>query len=447
MANPDALQPLEPPHSLESEQSVLGSLLLDSTAIDRIGNLRPEHFYSGDHRQILQAILDTAEDSGTADIVTVSERLKRNSGDGKLAYLGTLAQFTPSAHNIGRYAEIVLERAQERALLGALSKAWEIVQSAATPFADKLDHCQAALMSVSEAETHNAVHVGDVARSHVAELERRASGKRNLVPTYFADIDEMLGGGMSAGDLLIVGARPSVGKTSLAVNIAEHNVRNGRPCLVFSMEMSAAQLLDRIAAGISRIPLAEIRSGKSSTHSHVTAALKEVQRWPLFIDDSSGLTAMQIRSKARSVKRRNGLALVVIDYLQLMPGAGENRNSEISGITRALKGLAKDLNIPVVLLSQLNRASENRAGGRPLLADLRDSGAIEQDADVVMLLHKPAGPEWGGKAELLVRKNRQGETGDVRLAWLGPLTRFEDFAGDWPSETVRPMRRRAFGDE
>jgi replicative DNA helicase len=454
MLQPDAL-----PQSLEAEQSLLGGLLIDGTAIDRITGLRPDHFAREEHRAIYQAILDCADEDGVIDIVTVYDRLQRQRGgksenDAGLAYLGSLAQNTPSALNIRRYAELVRERALERDLLAALGEAAEIARNRAMPVREKLEAVQAKLGSVRETVSRDPIRLADALPAYREELQRRGTGESVALATSFVDLDSKLGGGLRPGELIIVAGRPSIGKSALAFQMAENVARGGLPVLVLSMEMSRQDVLDRAVAGESRIPLEAIRSGERVLEPNVEAALKRIQAWPLYIDDSPAMPIHEIRAKARGAKRRHGIRLLVLDYLQLMPGEGENRNHELAEITRGLKALAKELELPVVALSQMNRAIEGRAERRPQLSDLRDSGAIEQDADVVAFVHReeiyrPNDYDWRGKGEILIRKNRQGATGEVRMTWLGHLTRFENFTGDWPADRagVRPLRRRGFGDD
>ncbi|MBI4293635.1 MAG: replicative DNA helicase [Betaproteobacteria bacterium] len=443
------------PRSIEAEQSVLGALLLDGNAIDRIPGLRPEHFASVDHRLVFQGMLDCAEVGDPIDVVTVATRLEQNDrGDRRfLAYLGELAQNTPSAHNVGAYARVIQDRALERALLAALGEAAEVVHSRAIPWREKLDQVQAKVMAVTESASNDPIQIGEAASAYREALATRGTAAAGGVQTQFVDLDRKIGS-LRPGDLIVIAGRPSMGKSALAFQIAERAAIAGRPVLLLSMEMPREQVLDRIVSGITRIAVEKIISGEQAKHPNVEAALRAVQKWPLYLDDSASLSIHEVRAKARSIKRRHGLDLLVLDYLQLMPGEGENRNAEIAAISRGLKALAKEINVPVVALSQLNRAVDSRHDRRPQLSDLRDSGAIEQDADIVMFVHReelyrPNDPEWTGKGEVLIRKNRQGATGDVRLTWLGPLTRFENFAGEWPSDSgsVRPMRRRAFGDD
>jgi replicative DNA helicase len=442
------------PEALEAEQAVLGALLIDGSAVDRITALRPEHFARADHRMIYQSMLDCLEEGGAIDLAVVSDRLRRNGHDEAVAYLGAVAQSTPGAGNVRRYAELVRERALERQLLAALGEAQELVRNPALPVRDKIDGAQAKIGSVTETESRDPVRIADALGAYREELKRRALGDSAALPTYLRDLDGRLNGGLRAGELVIVAGRPSMGKSALAFQIAETAARNGAPVLALSLEMSRTEVLDRIVAGETRIDLRQIRNGERAGDPNIEAALQRISKWPLIIDDTPALTVHEVRAKARATKRRHGLALVVLDYLQLMAGGeGENRNQELSVITRSLKALAKELHVPVVVLSQLNRMSEQRHDRRPMLSDLRDSGAIEQDADLVLLVHREDmyrrdAPEWRGLAEVLVRKARNGETGDVHLAWLGGATRFADFAGEWPARNGAPAHsRRQFTDD
>jgi len=443
------------PEYLEAEQALLGALLVDGSAIDRIPALRPEHFARVDHGMIYQIILDCIEEGSAVDLAVVSDRLRRNGRDDTVAYLGALAESTPGARNIKHYAELVRERALERELLAALGEAEEAIRNPALAARDKLDLVQAKVMAVTETESRDPVRIADALTAYREELGRRARGESTALPTHLCALDRRLGGGFRAGELAIIAGRPSMGKSALAFQIAETVARGGAPVLALSMEMSRTELLDRMVSGETRIDLQQIRNGERASDPNVEAALGRISKWPLCIDDTPALTVHEVRAKARATKRRHGLVLVVIDYLQLMTGGqGENRNQELATITRSLKALAKELQVPVLALSQLNRASENRTDRRPQLSDLRDSGAIEQDADVVLLLHReevyrPDSLEWRGCAEILVRKNRQGAVGDVRMTWLAQFTRFGDFAGQWPTERPAASHalRRGFSDD
>jgi len=446
-------QPETVRQSLEAEQSVLGGLLLDPAAMDRIGHLRPEHFARADHRIIFQAMLDCVEVGDEIDVVTISARVDQAGDSGRTGGAGYLAQLvanTPSAYNIGRYAEIMLERATERELTAAASR---IIEAARGPMSveEKIDYAQTQIAAISEQRATDPASLGGLAAEFRAVMQRRAAGALAGVPTHLIDLDEKLRG-LHAGNLVIVAGKTSMGKTALALQIADNTARTGGAALVLSMEMSAQEVMDRLVAWDTRLPLAEIIRG--TRDPSVEAALVRMAARPLFIDDAPALSVMDVRSKARNVQRQHGLALLVVDYLQLMTGHGENRNAVIEGISRGLKALAKELRIPVIALSQLSRKGDDRADKRPVLSDLRDSGAIEQDADLVLFVHResqhrPNAYEWKGLGEILIRKHRQGATGDVRVTFMDSLVRFENFAGEWPSGsgTERPMRRRAFGED
>lgn len=447
MQHPDVL-----PQSIEAEQSVLGGLLLDSTAIDRIGHLRPEHFARADHRIIFQAMLDCVEVGDVVDHVTVFARIEQ-AGDsdrlGGAGYLIELVKNTPSAYNIARYAKIVRERATERELVAAGS---QIIEAARGPMSveEKIDYAQTQIMAISEQRATDPASLKSLACGFREVMQRRASGALTGLPTHFTDLDRKLNG-FHPGNLIIIAGKTSMGKTALALQVADNAARTGGTALVLSMEMSSQEVMDRLMSWDSGLPLETIIRGTKDPN--VEAALGRIATRPLFIDDGAALTVLDVRSKARNIQRQHGLALLVVDYLQLMTGQGETRNAVVEGISRGLKALAKELRIPVIALSQLSRKGDDRADRRPILSDLRDSGAIEQDADVVLFVHReiqarPNAYEWKSLGEILIRKHRQGATGDVRVTFVDSLARFENFAGEWPSdnESVRPMRRKGLGD-
>jgi replicative DNA helicase len=280
-------------------------------------------------------------------------------------------------------------------------------------------------------------------------MSERAAGRLVGTPTGFDDVDRLLGG-LKPGQLVILAARPAMGKSALAGAIAHRNARNDRPVAVFSLEMAAGEVMDRLVALEAGIPLGEVTSGRPKYPSYVEAALESIRQWPMHVDDTPALTVQDVRRRCRSLFRRQPLALIVVDYLQLMSSEGETRNVAVESISRGLKALAKELGVPVLALAQLSRALEARPDKRPMLSDLRDSGGIEQDADVVLMLHREevfrSDPgEWRGLAELLVRKNRQGPTGEIRLSWRGSHAAFDQHDGArWPETRVSSPRRRAF---
>ena len=438
-----------PPHSVEAESSVLGGLLLDNGAWDRVGDLLHEgDFYRFEHRMVFGAIGALINASKPADVITVFEQLL---GQGKaeeiggLAYLNALAQYVPSAGNIRRYAEIVRERSILRKLVSASD---EISTTAfnpqGRPVATILDEAEQKIFNIGEEGARNRQGFQAMDTLVVDLLDRvqeMADNPNDVtgVPTGFYDLDRMTAG-FQAGDLIVLAARPSMGKTALAINIAEHVALNeGLPVAVFSMEMGAAQLAVRIVGSIGRIDQSHLRTGKLTDEEwpRLTEAIEKLRTISLHIDESAGLTSSELRANARRLSRQCGkLGLIVVDYLQLMSGSsndGENRATELGEISRGLKMLAKELQCPVIALSQLNRSVETRPDKRPMMSDLRESGAIEQDADIIMFIYrdeyytKDACKE-PGVAEVIIAKQRNGPTGVVKLAFLKPITKFESLA-------------------
>lgn len=440
-------------HSLDSEQAVLGALLLPgSTAFDRIGQLKPNHFFSEEHRLIFGEIVAMAAQGQPIDPVLVAENLDAaglSDKTGGLAYLGELANNRPSAANVSRYAQVVMDKALERELIAASDRI-QTIASGVGSTKDKLAAAQSAIMTITESnEPKKPKLIRDVLVRAVATIERRGDGNDNAVPTGFCSLDAKLSGGFKRGNLVIIAGRPGMGKTALAGCIAFNNASNGLPTLFISMEMGDTELADRLIAIAGCVPLDDILSGnmEGEAGDRILAGTARLHELPLLIDEQGGLTFFDISSKARSVKRQHGLGLLVIDYLQLAAGEGENRNSQIEGITRGLKALAKELEIPIICLSQLSRNCESRPNKRPMLSDLRESGAIEQDADIVLMCYRPeyydaASPD-AGTAEIIVAKNRQGATGAARLAYIAPQTRFETLDSTWrPAVIDQPFAKK-----
>ena len=438
-----------PPHSIESESSVLGGLLLDNAAWDRVSDLLQENdFYRFEHRLVFAAIGALINLSRPADVITVFEQLSgqgRAEEIGGLAYLNALAQYVPSAGNIRRYAEIVRERAILRKLVSASDEiSTNAFNPKGRPVASILDEAEQKIFNIGEegARTKQGFQAMDTLV--VALLDRVTEMADNPndvtgVPTGFYDLDRLTAG-FQAGDLIVLAARPSMGKTALAINIAEHVALNeGLPVAVFSMEMGAAQLAVRIVGSIGRIDQSHLRTGKLTDEEwpRLTEAIEKLRTISLHIDETAGLTSSELRANARRLSRKCGkLGLIVVDYLQLMSGSssdGENRATELGEISRGLKMLAKELQCPVMALSQLNRSVETRPDKRPMMSDLRESGAIEQDADIIMFIYrdeyytKDACKE-PGVAEVIIAKQRNGPTGMVKLAFLKPITKFESLA-------------------
>jgi replicative DNA helicase len=438
-----------PPHSIEAEQSVLGGLLLDNRAWDKIADVvSGDDFYRHDHRLIFQHIARLIDQSRPADVITIYESLQ-NAGKaddaGGLPYLNALAQNTPSAANIRRYGEIVRDRSVLRRLVSAGE---EIATTALNPQGKEtkqiLDEAESAVFRIAEEGARGRqgfvkleqLLTGVVERIQELYEQPNASDVTGM-PTGYVDIDKMTSG-LQKGDLVIVAGRPSMGKTTLAVNFAEHvAIEVGMPVLVFSMEMGAPQLAVRMLASVGRIDQQRLRTGRLQDEDwpRLTTAMQKMHDAQFYIDETPALNSLELRARARRQARACGqLGLIVIDYLQLMSatGSGENRATEISEISRSLKALAKELQVPVVALSQLNRTVEQRTDKRPVMSDLRESGAIEQDADVIFALYREEfyNPDTTDKgvAEVLILKQRNGPTGRVNLRFAGANTRFDNLA-------------------
>ena len=438
-----------PPHSLEAEQSVLGGLLLDNDAADRVGDVLADgDFYSEAHRLIFRHILALIGDGKPADVVTVAETLssvQRLDYVGGLGYLGALVENVPTAANIRHYAEIVRERSILRQLAGT---AGEIADAAYNPMGrsakEILDIAEGKVLHIAEQGARGNKQffpIGDLLTSVVDRIEELYSRDNPSavtgVPTGFADLDEKTSG-LQPGDLVVVAGRPSMGKTAFALNIGEHvALAANLPVAVFSMEMGASQLALRMIGSVGRLDQHMLRTGRlgADDWEKLSEALGRLHEAKIVIDETPALTAMELRSRARRITKQYGkLGLVIVDYLQLMQGSSsvENRATEISEISRSLKALAKELQVPVMALSQLNRSLEQRPNKRPVMSDLRESGAIEQDADVILFIYRDEvyNPDTQDKgvAEIIIGKQRNGPIGTVRLTFLGEYTRFENFA-------------------
>ena len=440
-----------PPHSIEAEQSILGGLLIDNKAIDRIaGQVSASDFYRNDHRIIFTHISKLIDNNDPADIVTVAESLEQNAEltkVGGVAYLGLVAENTPTASNITGYAKIVRERSIMRNLVEVGS---DIVESAFSPQGKDaqqlLDESESKIFQIADAGTSEKLGFIDI-KELLPKAAQRIDDLYQLddpngvtgVPSGYSDLDQKTAG-LQPGDLIIIAGRPSMGKTSLALNIAEHaGMEAGLPVAIFSMEMGAAQLTMRLLGSVGKLDQHKMRIGQLEDEDwpKLTNALGVLNEAPIFIDEGSALNSYEVRARARRLHRQQGkLGLIVIDYIQLMSSANEqsteNRATEVSEISRSLKALAKELNVPVVALSQLNRSVESRPDKRPMMSDLRESGAIEQDADVIMFIYRDEvyNPETAekGVAEILLSKQRNGPTGTVKLTFLGQYTRFENYA-------------------
>jgi replicative DNA helicase len=445
-----------PPHSIEAEQSVLGGLLLDTAAWDHVGDaVAADDFYRRDHRLIFEAIGQLASESRPCDVVTVSEFLERRAQleeAGGLAYLGTLARDTPSAANVRAYAQIVRERALLRALVTAGG------DIAASVFSDEgqsarelVNMAEEKVFAIAERGTRRndgAQAVRHMLPALIDKIDEWHSNPDKLrgLATGFTDFDNKTGG-LRGGDLVIVAGRPSMGKTTLAINMAENvavDPNTKGSVLVFSMEMPAEQLMTRMLSSIGGVELHHIRSGRISDEQwvRITSATSQLAEARIFIDETPGLNPTELRARARRVKREHGLNMVVVDYLQLMQVAGtkENRATEISEISRGLKALAKELDVPVIALSQLNRSVEQRENKRPVMSDLRESGAIEQDADMILFIYREEVYDKNtprkGEADIDLAKHRNGETGYFKLTFQGQFTRFQNYMPESYAEGV-----------
>ena len=438
-----------PPHSIEAESSVLGGLLLDNNAWDRVADLLAEgDFYRHEHRLIFTAIANHINASKPADVITVYEKLQsQGKGEeiGGLAYLNSLAQYVPSASNIRRYAEIVRERGILRKLVSASDEiATNAFNTQGRPVDKILDEAEQKIFNIGEEGSRMKQGFQAMDTLVVDLLDRvqeMADNPNDItgVPTGFIDLDRMTSG-LQAGDMVVLAARPSMGKTALAVNIAEHvALHEGLPVAIFSMEMGAAQLAVRVVGSIARIDQGHLRTGKLSDDEwpRLTEAIEKLRNVSLHIDETPGLTPTELRANARRLARQCGkLGLIVVDYLQLMSGSagsqGENRATELGEISRGLKMLAKELQCPVIALSQLNRSVETRTDKRPMMSDLRESGAIEQDADIIMFIYRDDYYNKDSKepnvAEVIIGKQRNGPNGTVKLYFQKSQTRFESLA-------------------
>ncbi|WP_106182793.1 replicative DNA helicase [Candidatus Pandoraea novymonadis] len=438
-----------PPHSVEAEQSVLGGLLLDNSAWDRIGDFLSESdFYRYDHRLIYNHIGRLIARDRPVDVITVFESLMtvgKAEDVGGIVYLNALAQNTPSAANIRRYAEIVRDRAVLRKLV---TIADEIASDAFNPQGKEvrqmLDEAESKVFAIAEEGARGTKGFSELQSLLTQVVERiddlyHRDGVSDItgIPTGFIDIDKMTSG-LHGGDLVVVAGRPSMGKTTFSMNIGEHiAVEEGLPVAVFSMEMPGTQLAMRMLGSVGRLDQHRLRTGKLADEDwpKLTHAMQKMSETQLFVDETPALTPIELRARARRLARQCGrLGLIIIDYLQLMSGSGvgENRATEISEISRSLKALAKELNVPVIALSQLNRSLEQRPNKRPVMSDLRESGAIEQDADIIFFIYRDEvyNPDSldKGSAEIIIGKQRNGPIGTVRLTFIGAYTRFDNFA-------------------
>jgi replicative DNA helicase len=442
-----------PPYSIEAEQATLGGLMLDNSTWDQIADrISDEDFYQSDHRYIFQAIRRLSEQDSPFDVVTLAEWLDSNNrldDVGGIAYLGLLARDTPSAANIRAYADIVRERSILRQLIRI---GIEIANSGYDPEGrtsrELLDRAEQRVFAIAQQGLRASQGFTGINELLARAVERidalfQLDNPVTGLPTGWSDFDEMTAG-LQQGDLIIVAGRPSMGKTTFAMNIAENAAIQAKaPVAVFSMEMPGEHLAMRMMSSLGRIDQHRIRTGKLEDDDwpRLTSAITMLNEAKLFIDDSSALTPTELRARARRLQRENGqLGLIIIDYIQLMqvPGNTENRAQEVAEISRSLKALAKELSVPVIALSQLNRSLEQRGDKRPIMSDLRESGSLEQDADLICFIYRdevynPDSPDKN-VAEIIIGKQRNGPIGTTRLTFLGQYTRFENFAPDFYGE-------------
>ncbi len=434
-----------PPHSIEAEQSVLGGLMIRNEAWDTIAEkIKPRDFYRPDHQIIFEVMAALANDLQPLDVLTVAEALQsRRLADrvGGIAYLAELAEETPSAANIGAYADIVRERAVLRQLISAGSGIAESAfEPEGRPSEDLLDAAMKAVFDISDEtlQGDGPLQVAPMLTDAFERIDQRSKSPNAItgLETGFADLDRYTAG-FQDSDFIVIAGRPSMGKTALAVNIAEHAVMNSNEndaaVLIFSMEQPAEQLVIRLLSSLGRIDQNRLRTGKLDEEDwpRLESAVNQLKHKPLYIDDAGGLTPNAVRARARGVARKAGLKLIIVDYMQLMrsEGRSENRTLELSEISRTLKSVARELRCPLVALSQLNRALENREDKRPRMSDLRESGAIEQDADVILFIYRDdeynEDSEDKGLAEVIIGKQRNGPTGRVKMRFFKELTKFE----------------------
>ncbi len=442
-----------PPNSVEAEQSLLGGLMLDTAAWDKVADiLVGPDFYRKDHQIIFTAIGMLAEDSQPCDVVTVSQFLD-NRGElesaGGLEYLASLANETPGAANVRAYANILRERSVLRSLISAGNEisgsAYATEGRAAT---ELVDDAERLVFEIAEKGSRGRVGFQSLRQILPATVDRidllhQSGGDITGVPTGYTEFDKMTTG-LHAGDLIIIAGRPSMGKTTLAINIAENASIGAKvPTAIFSMEMPSEQLAFRMISSLGRVDQTHLRTGKfpDEDWSRINTAVQLMSDAPIFIDDTPALSPTEVRARARRLKREHGLGLIVLDYLQLMQvhGSTENRATEISEISRSLKALAKELSVPIIALSQLNRSVEQRTDKRPVMSDLRESGAIEQDADIIIFIYRDEvynqETPRKGIADISIAKQRNGPIGEFPLTFVGRFTKFENWAPD------------AYGDE
>jgi replicative DNA helicase len=443
-----------PPHSIEAEQAVLGGLMIDNNAWEQVAEiLQEQDFYRADHRLLFRAMAELINRDKPLDVITLSETLKERrelEQVGGEVYLFEMAKNTPSAANILAYAEIVRERSILRQLIQVgQTIADSAFQSEGRSSIELLDAAERHVFAIAEQgnKSNGPVHIKKLLANAAEHVQMLSESENGICGTHtgYKDLDELTSG-LQASDLIVVAGRPSMGKTTFAMNIAENiALKEAKPVLVFSMEMPGSALALRLLSSLGRISQQNIRNGKlhDQDWARIHSTVNIMSDIPLYVDDSPGLTPAELRARARRLAKEHGqLGLIVIDYLQLMhvPGYFNNRTGEISEISRSLKSLAKELKVPVIAASQLNRSLEQRADKRPVMSDLRESGAIEQDADLIMFIYRDEvyhkdSPDKG-TAEIIIAKQRNGPIGHVKLTFLGQYNKFENFAPNFDNPLV-----------
>lgn len=430
-----------PPHSVESEQSILGSILLDKDAIITVTEtIKPDDFYKEAHKIIYECMITLSNKGEPIDLITLTEELRKQgylNDIGGISYITSLSTIVPTTSNVKYYADIVKEKSVLRKLIKASNEIINLGYSGATKIEDVLEQAEKSIFDISQEKTSDDFKsINLVLMDAYDMIEKLYTNKSDVtgITTGFKDLNKKING-LQRTDLILIAARPAMGKTAFSLNLVQNAALKGDASVaVFSLEMSKEQLVQRMLSSQSSVELKKIKTGTLNDNDwpRIIDAMAVLSDAKIHIDDTPGIKISELRSKCRKLKIEKGLDLVLIDYLQLMEGEGNNesRQQEISKISRSLKILAKELNCPVVALSQLSRAPEQRADHRPMLSDLRESGAIEQDADIVMFLYRDeyyhADSESKNIGEVIIAKNRHGETGSVELVWLGEVQRFGD---------------------
>ena len=434
------LVPRVPPHSEEAEQSVIGSILIDHDAVGVAAeNLKPEDFYNLRHKEIFEAILDLYHDGKAVDLVTLKSQLEQRGkleAAGDMKYLTQVATAVPNSVHIRQYVKIVKDKALYRRFIQLGNQVLQQSFTTETPIEELSENVEKQVFNILQNRgSQDFSHIKDVLMESFDDIEKVAANGGTVagISTGFVDLDQKTAG-LHPSDLVIVGARPAMGKTAFGLNLVQNAaVKGGKTCAVFNLEMSKKQIVNRMLACEAGVSMEHIRSGNMTDQDweKLVEALGPLSEAPIYIDDTGGITFSEVRSKCRKLKIEHGLDLVMIDYLQLMSGsgrAGDNRQQEISEISRGLKMMARELDVPVIALSQLSRTLESRADHRPMMSDLRESGAIEQDADVVMFIYRDEyynpDTEEPGITEIIIGKHRAGPTGTVKLKWMGDIQKF-----------------------